>query len=261
MKRCILIVDDMDINREILAEAFRDRYEIIEADNGNAAMKYIGDKSLDIAAVLLDMVMPEADGLEVLRRMNDDGSIVHIPTFIVTATDNEEELMQAYSLGAVDVITKPFIMEFLKCRIENIIELYSHRNELEGMVNDQVQRLSRFNSSMVETLATLVEFRDCDSGGHIKRICSLTDILMNKVSNMFPEYRLPKAEIDKIVTASVLHDVGKIAVSDSMLNKPGRLTPEEFEIMKGHTVKGCAILQKMSYLLDDNVYNYSYDIA
>ena len=261
MKRCILIVDDMDINREILAEAFRDKYEIIEADNRNAAMEYIRDKSLDIAAVLLDMVMPEADGLEVLRRMNDDGSIIHIPTFIVTATDNEEELMQAYNLGAVDVITKPFIMEFLKCRIENIIELYSHRNELEGLVTDQVQRLSRFNSSMVETLATLVEFRDCDSGGHIKRICSLTDILMNKVSNMFPEYRLPKAEIDKIVTASVLHDVGKIAVSDGILNKPGRLTPEEFEIMKGHTVKGCAILQKMSYLLDDNVYNYSYDIA
>ena len=261
MKRSILIVDDMDINRELLAEGFSDKYDIIEAENGSIAIRYINDKSLDIAAVLLDMVMPEADGIEVLKKMNENGTILHIPTFIITAQNDEESLMQAYALGAVDVITKPFIMDFLKCRIENIIELFSHRNDLEDLVNDQVKRLSQFNRSMVETLATLVEFRDCDSGGHVKRICSLTEILMNKVSNMFPEYRLPKAEIDKIVSASVLHDVGKIAISDSILNKPGRLTTEEFEIMKLHTVKGCGILQKMSYLLDDNVYNYSYDIA
>ena len=240
--------------------AFKDKYDIIEADNGNAAIKYIEDKSLDIAA-LLDMVMPETDGIEVLKKMNENGSILHIPAFIITANNDEASLMEAYNLGAVDVIAKPFIMEFLKCRIENIIELFSHRNDLEDLVNEQVRKLSQFNRSMVETLATLVEFRDCDSGGHVKRICSLTDILMNKVSNMFPEYRLPKAEIEKIVTASVLHDVGKIAISDSILNKPGRLTQEEFEIMKEHTVKGCGILQKMSYLLDDNVYNYSYDIA
>ena len=143
--------------------------------------------------------MPEADGIEVLKKMNENGTILHIPAFIITAQNDEESLMQSYALGAVDVITKPFIMEFLKCRIENIIELFSHRNDLEDLVNDQVKRLSQFNRSMVETLATLVEFRDCDSGGHVKRICCLTEILMNKVSNMFPEYRLPKAEIDKIV--------------------------------------------------------------
>lgn len=207
------------------------------------------------------MVMPEADGIEVLKKMNENGSIVHIPVFIITAENDEETLMEAYNLGAVDVIVKPFMMTFLKCRIENIIELYSHRNDLEVIVNKQVKKFSKYNKSMIEALATLVEFRDCESGEHIKRMCGLTEILMNKVSNMFPEYRLPKSEIDKIVSASVLHDVGKIAISDSILNKPGRLTPEEFEIMKGHTVKGCEILQKMSYLLDDNVYNYSYDIS
>ncbi|MGN0682054.1 MAG: response regulator, partial [Oscillospiraceae bacterium] len=261
MKRSIVIVDDMDINREILAEAFKDKYNIIEAENGVVAMKYIDDKSLDIAAVLLDMVMPEMDGIEVLKKMNESGSIVHIPVFIITANEDEETLMEAYSLGAVDVIVKPYLMAFLKCRIENIIELYSHRNDLEDVVNEQVRKLSKFNKSMIEALATLVEFRDCESGEHIKRMCGLTEILMNKVSNMYPEYRLPKSEIDKIVSASVLHDVGKIAISDSILNKPGKLTAEEFEIMKNHTVKGCEILQKMPYLLDDNVYNYSYDIA
>lgn len=169
--------------------------------------------------------------------MNDTGDILHIPVFIITAEENENLLMEAYNLGAVDVITKPFMMAFLKCRIENIIELYDHRNDLEDLVNDQVKKMSQYNQNMVEALATLVEFRDCDSGGHIMRICGLTEILMNKVSSMYAEYRLPKSEIDKIVSASVLHDVGKIAISDNILNKPGRLTPEEFEVMKEHTIR------------------------
>ncbi len=261
MKRSILIVDDMEVNREILAEAFRDKYDIIEAENGKEALAVLSDQSNDIAAVLLDMVMPEMNGMAVLQKMNENGSIVHIPVFIITAENDENMLMNAYNLGAVDIIVKPFMMTFLRCRIENIIELFSHRNDLEKLVNEQVKKISKYNKSMVEALATLVEFRDAESGEHIKRMCGLTDILMNKVSNLFPEYRLPKAEIDRIVSASVLHDVGKIAVPDSILNKPGKLTPEEFEIMKQHTVKGCEILQKMPYLLDDSVYNYSYDIA
>ena len=238
MKRSILIVDDMDINREMLAEAFREKYNIIEAENGREALEIIENNEQDIAAILLDLVMPEMDGFAVLKRMNDIGAIVHIPVFIITAEENDEVLMEAYSLGAVDVVTKPFMMTFLKCRIENIIELYDHRNDLEDLVNDQVEKMSEFNQSMVEALATLVEFRDCESGEHIKRICGLTDILMNKVSSMYAEYHLPKSEIDKIVSASVLHDVGKIAIPDSILNKPGRLTPEEFEVMKEHTVRG-----------------------
>lgn len=261
MKRSILIVDDMDINRVILAEAFKDNYEILEAENGKEALNILSERKDDIAAILLDMVMPEMDGMAVLQKMNDNGTIVHIPVFIITAETDEAMLMEAYSLGAVDVIVKPFIMTFLRCRIENIIELYRHRNDLEEVVNDQVKKISKYNNSMIEALATLVEFRDCESGEHIKRMCGLTEILMTKVSNMYPEYRLPNAEIEKIVSASVLHDVGKIAIPDNILNKPGRLTPEEFEVMKGHTVKGCEILQKMPYILDDNVYSYSYDIA
>lgn len=261
MKRSILIVDDMDINRQMLAEAFRDKYNIIEAENGKEALEVIEKGGQDITAILLDLVMPEMDGFAVLKKMNDIGAIVHIPVFIITAEENEEVLTEAYSMGAADVVTKPFMMTLIKCRIENVIELYDHRNDLEDLVNDQVRKMSKFNQNMVEALATLVEFRDCESGGHIKRICGLTDILMNKVSSMYAEYRLPKSEIDKIVSASVLHDVGKIAIPDSILNKPGRLTPEEFEIMKEHTVRGCDILHKIPYMLNDNVYNYGYDIA
>lgn len=261
MKRSILIVDDMEINREMLAEAFKGKYEVIEARNGKEALKYIEDTSRDIAAVLLDMFMPEVDGMTVLRRMNETGEVERVPVFIITAENNESMLVEAYRLGAVDVIIKPFMMTFVRCRIENIIELFSNRNGLEEVVNEQVKKLSRFSQSMVEALANLVEFRECESGGHIKRICGLTEILMNKVSSMYPEYRLPKEEIDKIVSASVLHDVGKIAIPDNILNKPGKLTSEEFEIMKKHAAKGCEILKKMPHILEDGVYNYSIDIA
>ncbi len=260
MNNAILIVDDMEINRVILAEGFRDEYEILEAENGIQAIELLNTNN-NIAAVLLDLIMPEMDGMGVLKQMNESGRIVHTPVFIITAESSEKMLMDAYNLGAVDVINKPFMMNFLKCRIGNIIELYRHRNDLEDIVNEQVERLNKVNLSMVETLATLIEFRDCESGEHVKRICGLTEILMTAVSEMYPEYYLPRHEIEKIVTASILHDVGKIAISDSILNKPGRLTKEEFEIMKQHTTKGCDILTQIPDIMDNDIYNYSYDIA
>lgn len=255
----ILVVDDMEINRAILAEGFKDAYTILEAENGEEAMEIL--KRENISAVLLDLVMPVRDGLSVLQEMNELGMVLHIPVFIITAANEDELLMKAYDLGAVDVIVKPFLMNFLRCRISNVIELYKHRNDLEALVKEQVERLETINQSMVETLATLIEFRDCESGEHVKRICGLTEILMNAASEMYPEYRLPQSEIDKIVTASVLHDVGKIAIPDNILQKPGRLTKEEFEIMKQHTTRGCDILQKIPDIMDSDIYNYSYDIA
>ena len=253
MNTTILIVDDMEINRAILAEGFKDEHEILEAADGEEALELI-ESNEHIAAVLLDLIMPKMDGLEVLRRMNESKKIVHVPVFIITAENSEKTLMDAYDLGAVDVISKPFMMNFLKCRIENVIELYRHRNELEDIVDEQVKRLSSLNQSMVETLATLIEFRDCESGEHVKRICGLTKILMTTVSDMYPEYYLPKAEIDKIVMSSILHDVGKISIPDGILNKPGRLTKEEFETMKLHTTHSRKIIQTIIGDLEDEHY-------
>lgn len=258
--KTILIVDDIEINRAVLAEVYKEDYNIIEAQNGVEAVEII-NSNINISAVLLDLIMPEMDGLGVLREMNKNGKIKHIPVFIITAENEKEMLIEGYHLGAVDVITKPFWMHFLKCRVDNVIELYRHRNELESIVAEQVKRLNNLNQSLVETLATIIEFRDCESGEHVKRMCGLTEILMTKVSDMYAEYYLPKNEIDKIVTASVLHDVGKISIPDSILNKPGRLTKEEFEIMKQHTVKGCEIFQNIPNIMDEGIYNYSYDIC
>lgn len=259
MKQTILIVDDELINRVILSEAFKDLYDIVEAENGLEASEHLAER--DFAAVLLDLDMPKKSGIEVLTELYDSGRTVHIPVFIITAADEQELLMKAYEKGAVDVISKPFMTNFLRCRVCNVIELYQHRNDLETLVKEQVERLNAMNLSMVETLATLIEFRDCESGEHVKRICGLTNILMTAVSEMYPEYSLPAAEIDKIVRASMLHDVGKIAIPDNILQKPGRLTKEEFEIMKQHTVKGSEILETIPNIMDNDIYEYSYDIA
>lgn len=259
-EKTILIVDDIEINRAILTEIFKEDYYTIEACDGAEALE-IMENNQNISAVLLDLMMPGINGLGVLEEMNKNKKIKSIPVFLITAENDKEMLFEGYKLGAVDVITKPFMAHFLNCRVSNIIELYDHRNKLERIVEKQVKRLNKFNESMVETLATLIEFRDCESGEHVKRICGLTKILMTKVSDIYPEYNLPESEIDKIVTSSVLHDVGKISIPDRILNKPGRLTKEEFEIMKQHTVKGCEILQKIPHIMDKGIYNYSYDIC
>lgn len=259
-KKTILIVDDIEINRAILAEIFKDEYEIMEACNGVQAMEII-DSDTEVSAVLLDLLMPEMDGLQVLKEMNKSKKINRIPVFLITAADSEKKLTEGYNLGAIDVIRKPFMPHFLKCRINNVVELYTHRNKLESIVKEQVERLDRLNQSMIETLAAVIEFRDGESGEHVKRISGLTRILMKEVSDTYSEYHLPEDEIDKISRSSTLHDVGKISIPDSILNKPGRLTKEEFEIMKQHTTKGCEILQTIPDIMDEGIYKYSYDIC
>lgn len=261
MDNTILIVDDQEINREILAALFEDEYNIVQAENGEQALKIINsDKT--IIAVMLDLIMPVMDGMSVLMELNRSGKIYSIPVFIITAADNAQLLESAYSHGVVDIISKPFQMCFIKSRINNIIELYRHRNRLSDIVRDNVAKLAKVNDKMIEVLATLIEFRDCESGEHVKRIRGITKLLMTKLCEMYPEYHLERNSIEKIAAASVLHDVGKIAIPDSILQKPGMLTPEEYEIMKVHTVKGCDILAEMPEdIMDEEVYRYSYDIC
>ncbi len=259
-KNVILIVDDIEINRVILAETFRENYDILEAENGEEALKIINSDER-VVAVLLDLLMPVMSGIDVLREMNKNGTINNIPVFIVTAANDDPMLMDAYNLGATDIISKPIMPDFIKCRINNVIELYRHRYDLESLLEEKVDKLNLINQSMIEALANIIEFRDGESGEHVKRISSLSKKLLVKLCKMYPEYYLPKSEIDKISNASILHDVGKIAIPDSILNKPGRLTKEEFEIMKSHSVKGCEILSHIPDLLDEDTYKYSYDIC
>ncbi len=259
-EKTILIVDDMEINRIILAEIFKDNYNILQACDGDQAIEIINSNP-DISAVLLDLIMPGTDGLGVLRDMKKSGRIAIVPVFLITAEENEKTLIEGYHLGAVDVIRKPFMAHFLKHRINNIVELYGHRNDLAKIVEEQVARLNHLNQSMIEILATAVEFRDCESGEHVKRIAGMTKALMTEVSKRYPEYYMTADEIDKISKSSVLHDIGKISIPDSILTKPGKLTPEEYEIMKQHTVKGYEFLMQFPNIIDESTYKYSCDIC
>ena len=260
MSSKLLVVDDIEINRDILAETFKDEYEILQADNGKKALEYL-NKNKDIDAVLLDLVMPELDGIGVLKEMNWANMLKKVPVFVVTAESDVDSLSDAYDLGAVDVIIKPYNANFTKRRIENVIELYRARNELQNTVVEQYKKLDSLNVSLIEMLASVIEFRDCESGEHVKRISTLTKIVMKTVCELYPEYEMPYSQIIKISNAAVLHDVGKIAIPDNVLLKPGRLTPEEFEIMKQHTVKGCEIMKSFPDVFDKETYDYAYDIC
>lgn len=261
MKKTILVVDNQEINRALLAEIFKDEFDVIEAENGEQALSVLNERT-DIIAVMLDLMMPVLDGIGVLKELNRTGKIYNMPVFIITSADDNEILERAYALGAVDIISKPFRIVFVKSRIENVIELYQHRNRLTEMVREGVEKIHRINIKMAETLAAIIEFRDAESGEHVKRIRGLTTQLMTALSDTYPEYHLDSGSIDKIGIASILHDVGKIAIPDHILKKPGKLTEEEFEIMKIHTVRGCDILAEMPEdVMDHEVYRYSYEIC
>ncbi|MDE7294848.1 MAG: response regulator [Oscillospiraceae bacterium] len=261
-KNSILIVDDAAINREILADCFEEKYNTLQAENGKQALEIL--EKNDVSAILLDLMMPVMGGIEVLQELNKSGLIKRVPVLVITtatAADSEELLLEAYRLGAVDIIPKPFIANFLICRVENMIELFKHRRELEDMVAEQVKKLSAMHISMVQALAELIEFRDCESGEHVKRICGITNVLLQNVAELYPEYELHSGEIRKMVISAMLHDIGKISVPDSILGKPGRLTEAEFEVMKRHTVSGWEILEKVSDIIDEDIYDYCRDIC
>lgn len=258
-KDVVLIVDDIDINRIILSEIL-ESYHVIEASDGGEA-NHIIDNRNDISAILLDLHMPGISGIEVLKHLNDIKKINDIPVFVVTAADEQEMLLDSYHLGAIDVIQKPFIPEFLRCRVDSVIELYKYRKKLESDIQQKDEHISELMRSTLEVLATAIEFRDSESGEHVQRICAYTRLLMKKVSEMYEEYHLSEELIETIATSAILHDVGKIAIPDSILNKPGRLDRDEYEIIKQHTVKGCEILERVPNFMDKELYRYTYDIC
>lgn len=267
-KRQILVVDDVELNRAILAELFQDSYEVLEAENGRQALELLEARHEDILIVLLDIIMPVMDGFEMLQNMARREWKEEIPVVLITSENSDNALLRGYELGVSDIINKPFNPNIVKRRVDNTIELYLHKRHLEALVRQQVEtlekqalKLNRFNEFIIDTLSTVVEFRSCESGTHIRRVREITRLLLESLSFRYPEYALPRGSIDKIVSAASMHDIGKIAIPDAVLNKPGRLTAEEFEIMKTHSLKGCELLQSINEGQDEEYYRFCYDIC
>lgn len=264
----MLVVDDVELNRAILSELFGNTYEMIEAENGQEALDVLKEQSQDISIVLLDIVMPVMDGLTALQEINRLGYLKYMPVVMVTAESTESISLQMYEIGASDVISKPFNPAVVRQRVDNIVELYDYRRDLEEVVREQTvileeqaEKLRQTNVFVIDTLCTAVEFRDGESGTHIVRIRDITRLLLKEFGARHSKYRMTDERIEVISNAAAMHDIGKIAVPDAILNKPGKLTREEFEIMKLHTIKGCEMLAKLDYVQDQEYYEYCYDIC
>ncbi|WP_312612335.1 diguanylate cyclase domain-containing protein [Oscillibacter sp.] len=257
----LLLVDDMQINRAILSAMFEGEYEILEAEDGAQALTLMRRNRQKIAAVLLDLLMPVKDGYAVLQEAAGDEDLSRIPIIVITADHTPESEVRVFDLGATDIIIKPFEARPVKRRIQNAVELYRHKLHLEELVAEQAARIRESNTALIDGLSSVIEHRSLESGQHIRRIRGFTRILLREVAQEHPEYGMNEHTIDVIASASTLHDIGKIAIPDAVLNKPGRLTPEEFEVMKTHTVKGCEILAGLDRMSDPEYLSYAYNIC
>ncbi len=264
-RKKLLVVDDVDINRAILSELFCDQFDVLEAENGRVAVELIEEYRDSVAIVLLDLIMPVMNGFEVLQWMNEQGLIQTIPVVMITGEDDDEKTLEGYRLGVSDLVKKPFNPEIIIKRVNNVADLYAYKRNLEFKLREQKEilqkqalRIRRSNQFVIDALSTTVEFRSSESGEHIKRIRVLTKILLEKVRAFYP---LSDEDIEAISNASAMHDIGKIAIPDSILLKPGPLTAEEFEVMKTHTTRGCEILDSLNYTQDKQYFQYCYEIC
>lgn len=242
----ILIVDDSELNREILTDILESQYDIIEAENGKMAVEILEKRLSEIVIVMLDLVMPEMDGIQVLTMMNEKGWINDVPVVMISSESSPSAMDKAYDLGITDYITRPFDTKTVQRRVMNTIALYSKQKKLVKIVAQQIYEREKTNSMMINILSHIVEFRNGESGLHVIHIKTATSLLLSALSEKYPELNLDRDRINLISMASALHDIGKIVIPEHILNKPGRFTPEEFEIMKKHSAAGADILKEFN---------------
>ena len=238
----VLIVDDSRMNREILSEMLGSGYKITEAENGEECITALQQRGTGISLILLDIVMPVADGFTVLNYMTRNHRIEDIPVIMISSEGSEETIRRAYEMGASDYISRPFDSKVVCRRVANMIKLYSKQKNLTKLVTEQINKKEKNNRMMIRILSQIVEFRNNESGSHVLHIEKLTEMLMNRLIHKTDRYNIDPVQQDLIPIASALHDIGKIGIDEKILNKPGKLTPEEFEKMKQHSVIGEAIL-------------------
>lgn len=264
-EKTLLIVDDETINQAILSNIFQSEYQIIKAEDGVAGLAAIEKHAQTLSAVLLDVIMPRMNGLEVLRRLHQLDLLRTIPVFLITVDMDSTTMRESYELGVMDVIFKPVVPYMVRRRVNSVVELFQARRKLGAEVERQrdqlllqAQRLADMSMGMVEALSTAIEFRSDESGAHVRRIHDITCHLLRET----PLGRgLSEEQIRLIGVGAITHDVGKISIPDAILNKPGRLSPEECKLMQSHTVKGAELLSKIPQMREHSAYRYAYDIA
>lgn len=275
MRDKILIVDDLEINRELLAEILKSEYEILMAEDGVHGLQIAEEYHDSISVILLDLMMPNMDGFAVLEQLSQKTWSKQIAIMIISGDNAVKTEERCFEYGVADFIHRPFNNRLIRKRVNNVVSLYQYQEELEQKVEkqtdvlrkqyrllqQQADQLRQSKENVIDILGTVVEYRNLESGEHIQRVKGYTKILAERMMKDYPEYGLDDKEIDIIVAASALHDIGKIAIPDSILLKPGRLTADEFEYMKSHTTRGCEILNSIENAWDEEYGRVSYEIC
>ena len=259
-KQKILIVDDSEINRAMLKEILGEGYEYLEAENGLRAIEILRRRT-DIALVLLDLIMPEMDGFDVLRVMQCYAWQEEIPVIVISAAEDTRSVERAYDMGVADYIRRPFERVMVLRRVKNALMLYAKQKRLTRLVTDQVYEKEHNSVLMINILSHVLEFRNSERGQHVLHIRTLTDLLLHQLVQKTDRYQLDESDISLISTASALHDIGKIMIPEEILNKPGRLTEEEYATIKTHTTEGSRILKGLAIGQDEPLVKVAHAIC
>lgn len=260
-KSKILLVDDSKMNRMMLTEILGDGYHILEAKNGWECLETLQAEAGNIALVLLDINMPVMDGFEVLKAMNANHTIEDTPVIMISSEDSDAAIRRSYELGASDYVNRPFDARIVYRRVTNTIKLYAKQRRLVQMVSDQIRARENNTDMLVGVLSHIVEFRNGESGLHVRHIRMITELLLHRLLEISSRYSITAEQQDMIPLASALHDIGKIGIDEKILNKPGKLTPEEFEVMKIHSMLGAKMLHDLDNIAEQPLLQTAYEIA
>ena len=260
-KSQILLVDDSAMSRMILKEILGGDYSILEAENGQECLEKMQAEAGNIALVLLDINMPVMDGFEVLKAMNINHTIEDIPVIMISSDDSDAAIRRSYELGASDYVTRPFDARIVYRRVTNTIKLYAKQRRLVQMVSDQIRARENNTDMLVGVLSHIVEFRNGESGAHVRHIRIITELLLHRLLEISSQYPITAEQQDNIPLASALHDIGKIGIDEKILNKPGKLTPEEFEVVKTHSMLGAEMLHQLENFNEQPLLQTAYEIT
>lgn len=271
----ILVIEDDEISRAMLVNAFEDEYRVIEASNGKEGITKLRENLSSVAVVLLDYMMPVMDGFQVLELLSEKNFLTKVPFIMITSENSPEFEKKGYEYGIISYIKKPYDFDVVKQVVHNVVGIFQYKKKLEILAKNQMKQLKKQNQVLkrqadklqemtrvlIESMSNIVEFRNLESQYHIKRIREFTICLGKSVMKLYPEYELTDEKLETIGWASSLHDIGKIVIPDNIILKSGKLTPDEYGVIKSHTTKGAEIIEKLAHIDDKEFIDYAYDIA
>ena len=267
-RKSILIIEDDEASRSLLKKLFENEYDILLAEDGKTGISYVATHIQDLAAILMSLVMPAMNGYQILQILHSKKIVEKIPVILLAAQKNTQIELACYTLGAAAILPKPLVAQTAHLRITRAIETNQKAEALADTVTTmkaelsyQQRRMNQYYDRLLEAISSLVEFRNLEAAEHVKRIKGFTEIIAKTYMALYPDRGLTPEKISLIVRASALHDIGKIAISDAILLKPGRLTDDERNVMKSHTTKGCEILNFLKDVQDVEQHNIAYEIC